>query len=172
MCKSPCCQPLRTLKYDRKPQEDAPKCNLNTYMSSSLASSKPQDLLYRETTLVKTARPDIPPGKKKRKNAVSPTNSGPVGLHESSTIHRQNNVASEPCEGTLEVNQFSASGSVSSLVESHDSTRKSKRIAASLIENAVGSGKDSGQPSKRPKTNLNDFCGTKVCWEFIQVLKS
>ncbi|KAK4276740.1 hypothetical protein QN277_014853 [Acacia crassicarpa] len=153
-------KPLRILKNGRKCQEDVPKCNLNTYITSNLASSKPDDLLWRETTRVKSVRPNIPSGKR-RENAVSSTTSGPVGLHECSTIHRQQNITSEPCERTLEGNQHSSCDSVSSLVELHVSTRKSKRIAASLIENAVRSGKYAAQPSKRPKTDLNDSCGTK-----------
>ncbi|XP_054798442.1 sister chromatid cohesion protein PDS5 homolog B isoform X2 [Prosopis cineraria] len=153
-------KPLRTLKYSRKCQEDVPKCNLNTHITSNLASNEPDDLLWREKTHVRTVRSNIPPGKRGG-NVVSSINPGPVGLHECSTIHWQKNIASEPFERTLEGNRLSSCGSVSSLVESRVSTRKSKRTAASFLENAVRSGKYTGQPSKRPRTNLNDSRGTK-----------
>lgn len=172
MCFSPCYQPDKTLKHGRKCQEDVPKSNFNTYVVSNLSSGKLDDLAKRETTThMKAVRPNIPLGQ--RRKCVVSTVSGSVGLHECSTIDKQQNITSKHCERTLERNQLSCD-SVSlkdSLVEKHVSTCKSKRVAALLMENAVTSCKSTVHPSKCPRTNLKDTPGSKVCRKFIQMLK-
>lgn len=104
---------------------------------------------------------------------MSPTDSGSIGLHECSIIDKQPKIASKQCERTLDKKQISSSGSLSlksSAADSHVSTQKSKRAAASLMENVVTDFKNSIQPSKRPRRNLKDTFGSKVSGKFIQVL--
>jgi hypothetical protein len=102
---------------------------------------------------------------KSRKHGV-PSESGSIGLHECSTVVKQQKLPSKQIENTSERNRLSSSGSVScngSLVESRVLTRKSKRAAACSLENAVTSTKHTVQHFKCPRTNLKDTCGSKVC---------
>ncbi|KAF7829836.1 sister chromatid cohesion protein PDS5-like protein A isoform X2 [Senna tora] len=152
-------KPAKNLKHGPKCQEDAPKSSFSTNFVSNLASSKLDDLSRKATTLVKTVRPDVPSGKR-RKCALSSAVSGSVGLHECSTIDKQQNIASKHCEITWERKRLSSSGSVNLMTDSHVSTRKSKRAAA-LLENTTVGCKSLVQPCKCPRTNLKDTCGSK-----------
>ncbi|KAK7275658.1 hypothetical protein RIF29_16778 [Crotalaria pallida] len=149
-------------KHGRKGQEGVPNSNINIDGVLVLASSKPDDLPRRAITNAKTARPDIPSGKSRKH--VPPCDPGPIGLHECSTIEKQQKIVSNACEKTLESNLHSSCGSVSckdSLAESNAPTRKLKRAAACSSENAVTSCKHTVQSFKRPRTNLKDTCGSK-----------
>lgn len=102
---------------------------------------------------------------------MPPSDSGSIGLHECSTVAKQQKLSSKQVENTSERNQLSSNDSVScksSLVESRVQTRGSKRAAICSSENAVTSSKHNGQHFKCPRTNLKDTCGSKVCGKFIE----
>jgi len=135
-----------------------------------LASSKPDDLSRREVTNAKTANPDIP--STKRRKCVSVSTSGSVGLHECSTIEKQQKIPSKHCGKTVEKNILSSSDSVcskGSMYESHVQTRKSKRAAASSLENDVAGSKHTVEPIKCPRTKRKDTCGSKVGGKFFEI---
>ncbi|CAJ1971875.1 unnamed protein product [Sphenostylis stenocarpa] len=143
-------------KHVHKGQQDVKKSNINIYGVLDLASSKRDDLSRREIANVKTAKPNIP--SVKRRKCVPVSTSGSVGLHECSTIEKQQKLP------TIERNMLSSIDSVcskGSLHESHVPTRKSKRVAASLSENAVTSSKRTFEPLKCPRTKRKDTCGSK-----------
>ncbi|XP_019460581.1 PREDICTED: sister chromatid cohesion protein PDS5 homolog A isoform X2 [Lupinus angustifolius] len=149
-------------KHGRKGQEGVQLSNINIYGVLDLASRKPDDLSKKAITNAKTVRPDIPSGK--RRKHVPPCDSGSIGLHECSTIEKQQKLTSNHCEKTLENNLLSSCGSVSckdSLAESNVPTRVLKRAAACSSENAVISCKDTVQSFKRPRTHVKDTCGSK-----------
>lgn len=101
---------------------------------------------------------------------MAPCDSGSIGLHECSTVEKQQKITSKHCEKTLESNVLSSCDSVSckdSLAESHVPTRKLKRAAACSSENAVTSCKHAVKSFKCPRTNLKDTCGSKVGEKFI-----
>ncbi|XP_027368350.1 sister chromatid cohesion protein PDS5 homolog A [Abrus precatorius] len=147
------------LKHGHKGHQDVPKY---IYGVLDLASSKPDNLPRREIENAKTVRPNIP--SVKRRKCVSQSGSGSIGLHECSTIEKQQKLPSKHCQKSIESNLFSSSDSViskGSLSESHVPTCKTKRTAACSLENAVTSSKHTVQPSKCPRTKLKDTCGSK-----------
>ncbi|XP_012567744.1 sister chromatid cohesion protein PDS5 homolog B isoform X3 [Cicer arietinum] len=155
---------VKTLpKPTRKGQQDVQRSNVNICSVLDLASSKPDNCPKRDTTNAKTVKPKITL-EKKRKH-VPRSDSGSVGLHECSTIEKQQKLQSKQVENTSERNRLSSSDSVSckgSMVESHMLTRKSKRAATYSLENAVTSSKNTVQHFKCPRTNLKDTCRSKT----------
>lgn len=153
----------RTLpKHGHKGRQDVKKPNSNIYGELDVASSNPDDLSRRSIQNAKTVRLNIP--SVKRRKCVPMSGSGSVGLQECSMIEKQQKLASNHYGKTLERNILSSSDSASSkgsLSESHMPTRKSKRAAASSLENAVTSNKHTVEPSKCPRTKLKDTCGSK-----------
>lgn len=98
--------------------------------------------------------------------------SGSVGLHECSTIEKQQKVPSKHFGKTIESNVLLSSDSMcskGSLYVSHVQTRKSKRAAACLLENAVTSSKHIVEPFKCPRTKRKDTCGSKVGGNFFEI---
>lgn len=159
-------------KHGPKGRHDVKKPNSNIYGELDVASSNPDDLSRRSIQNAKTVRLNIP--SVKRRKCVPISGSGSVGLQECSMIEKQQKLASKHCGKTLERNILSSSDSASSkgsLSESHMPTRKSKRAAASSLENAVTSNKHTVEPSKCPRTKLKDTCGSKVGGEFFQISK-
>ncbi|KAK2453745.1 sister chromatid cohesion protein PDS5 protein A [Trifolium repens] len=150
-------------KPARKGQQDVSRSKINICSKLDLASSKPDSFPRRDITNSNTVKPNISL-EKSRKHGV-PSESGSIGLHECSTIVKQQKLPSKQIENTSERNRLSSSGSVScngSLVESRVLTRKSKRAAACSLENAVKSTKHTVQHFKCPRTNLKDTCGSKA----------
>ncbi|KAI4337812.1 hypothetical protein L6164_016184 [Bauhinia variegata] len=144
-------KPVKTLpRRGRKSQEDAPQTNI--------LSGKQDDLSGRAVTVAKAVMPNIPSGEK-NKRVVSPVICGSVGLHECSTIDRQQNLASERPQDKKQLSSCDSVSFEGSLVESNISTQKLKR--SSLTENPVTSGKSTVQPPKRPRTERKDPCGSK-----------
>jgi len=142
---------------------------MNICSKLDLASSKPDSFSSREITNTKTVKQNI--SSEKRRKEVPPSDSGSVGLHECSTIVKQQKLPSKQVENTSERNWLSSSDSVSckgSLVESRVLTHKSKRDATCLLENAVASSKHTVQLFKCPRNNFKDTCGSKVCGKFIE----
>ncbi|KAK7301359.1 hypothetical protein RJT34_12222 [Clitoria ternatea] len=161
----PCTHKNQTAKtLPKHGHKGLPNSKINVYGVLDLAPNKLDNLSSREIANAKIVRPNIPPGK--RRKCVALSGSGSVGLHECSTIEKQQKFASKHFEKTIERN-ISSSDSVSckdSLSASHVPTRKSKRTAACLLENAMTSSKqtDTVQPFKCPRTKLRDTtCGSK-----------
>ncbi|XP_058724136.1 sister chromatid cohesion protein PDS5 homolog B isoform X3 [Vicia villosa] len=144
-------KPAKTLpKPARKGQLDAPR-------SKIIICSR------RGTTGTKTVKPNT--SLEKRRKDVPTSDSGSIGLHECSTVAKQQKLSSKQVENTSERNQLSSNDSVSckgSLVESRVQTRGSKRTAICSLENAVTSSKNNGQHFKCPRTNLKDTGGSKT----------
>ncbi|CAJ2674086.1 unnamed protein product [Trifolium pratense] len=147
-------KPAKTLpKPARKGQQDVPRSKNNTCSKLDLASSKPDSFPRSYITNSNTVKPNIS-SEKRRKHGL-PSDSGSIGLHECSTIGKQQKLPSKQIENTSERNRLSSSGSVSckdSLVESRVLTRKSKRAAKTHTV----------QHFKCPRTNLKDTCGSKA----------
>ncbi|XP_047149339.1 sister chromatid cohesion protein PDS5 homolog B isoform X3 [Vigna umbellata] len=102
----------------------------------------------------------------KRRKCVS----GSVGLHECSTIEKQQKIPSKHFGKALESNVLLSSDSVcskDSLYVSHVQTRKSKRAAACSLENAVTNSKHIVEPFKCPRTKRKDTCGSKDVLEDV-----
>ncbi|GAU44494.1 hypothetical protein TSUD_13050 [Trifolium subterraneum] len=158
-------KPAKTLpKPARKGHQDVPRSKINTCSKLDLASSKPNSFPRRDITNSNTVKPNT--SSEKRRKHGPPSDSGSIGLHECSTIVKQQKLPSKQVESTSERNQLSSSDPVSckgSLVESRVLTRQSKRAATCSLENAVTSNKHTVQHFKCPRTNLKDTCGSKVC---------
>ncbi|XP_050886005.1 sister chromatid cohesion protein PDS5 homolog B isoform X2 [Lathyrus oleraceus] len=157
-------KPAKTLpKPARKGQQDVPRSKNIICSRLDLASSKADSFPRRGITNAKTVKPNT--SLEKRRKHVPPSDSGSFGLHECSTVAKQQKLSSKQVENTSERNRLSSSDSVSckgSLVESRVQTRGSKRAAICSLENAVTSSKHTGQQFKCPRTNLKDTCGSKT----------
>lgn len=164
-------KPAKTLhKPARKGQQDLPRSKMNICSKLDLVSSKPDSFPSREITNTKTVKQNI--SSEKRRKQVPPSDSGSVGLHECSTIVKQQKLPSKQFENTSERNRLSSSDSVSckgSLVESRVLTHKSKRDATCLLENAVTSSKHTVQLFKCPRNNFKDTCGSKARFPMADV---
>ncbi|XP_047149337.1 sister chromatid cohesion protein PDS5 homolog B isoform X1 [Vigna umbellata] len=151
-------------KHGHKVQQDVKKSNINIGGVLDLASTEPNDLSRRAITNAKNAKPDI--RSVKRRKCVS----GSVGLHECSTIEKQQKIPSKHFGKALESNVLLSSDSVcskDSLYVSHVQTRKSKRAAACSLENAVTNSKHIVEPFKCPRTKRKDTCGSKDVLEDV-----
>jgi len=128
--------------------------------------SKPNDLLRREITNAKTAKPDIP--SMKRRKCVFES----VGLHKCSTIEKQHKIPSKQFGKTIESKLLSSSDFVcskGSLYESHTQTRISKSVVACSLENVMTNNKHIIEPFKCPTTKRKDTCGLKVGGNFFEI---
>ncbi|KAL2317798.1 hypothetical protein Fmac_031674 [Flemingia macrophylla] len=152
-------------KHGRKGQQDVPKSNIHIYGVPNVAFSKQDDLSRRELADGKFVRPDIP--SVKRRKCVPMTGSESVGLHECSMMEKQQKLPSKHSGKTRDRNMLSSSDPVRS--ESHGQTRKSKRAAASMLENAVTSSKHTVEQFKCPRTKLKDTRASKAKVNAIKV---
>ncbi|MED6211114.1 hypothetical protein PIB30_070449 [Stylosanthes scabra] len=155
-------KPAKTLSnHGRKGQEAFPKSIMNISKVVDLTSSKLDNLSGRRITNAKSVRRDSPPRKKSKH--VLPSNCGSTGLHESSTLEKQNKNATKSCEKTSDTNMLLPCDSMSGKVcqpESRVVTR-SPRSAACTLEIAPTSGKHTVQHFKFPETHLKGSCGVK-----------
>ncbi|MED6112773.1 hypothetical protein PIB30_064706 [Stylosanthes scabra] len=153
-------KPAKTLsKHGRRGQEAFPKSIMNISKVVDLTSSKLDNLSGRGITNAKSVRRDSPPRKKSKH--VLPSNCGSTGLHESSTLEKQNKNATKSCEKTSVTNMLLPCDSMSGKVcqpESRVVTR-SKRSAACMLE--IAPGKHTVQHFEFPETHLKDSCGIK-----------
>jgi hypothetical protein len=122
-------------------------------MKLNISSSKQAGSPMRDITNANNVKPDI--SSEKRRKHMPPSDSGSIGLHESSPIVKQQNLPSKQVENTPERNQFSSGDSASckdSLVEP----------GVTSIIHIVTSTIHTDQYFKRPRTNPEDSCGSKV----------
>jgi hypothetical protein len=115
-------------------------------MKLNISSSKQAGSPMRDITNANNVKPDI--SSEKRRKHMPPSDSGSIGLHESSPIVKQQNLPSKQVENTPERNQFSSGDSAS--------------CKDSLVEPGVTSTIHTDQYFKRLRTNPEDSCGSKV----------
>ncbi|GAU33078.1 hypothetical protein TSUD_227370 [Trifolium subterraneum] len=145
----------------RKGQQNVPRSKIN--VKPNISSSKPASSPMRDITNDNNVKPDI--SSEKRRKFMPPSDSGSIGLHECSTIVKQQKLPSKQVENTPERNQLSSGDSFSckdSLVKPGVQTRKSKRASICSLESAETSTIHTDQYVKRPRTNPEDTCGSKL----------
>jgi hypothetical protein len=129
----------------------------------NISSSKSASSPLTDITNVNNVKPDI--SSEKRRKHMPPSDSGSIGLHECSTIVKQQKLPSKQIENTPERNQLSSGDSVNcndSLVEPGVLTPKLKRTSTSSLESAVKCTIPTDQYFKRSRTNPKDTCDSKV----------